>query len=45
MKILMTGGMTGGHFYPIIAVAEALNEVSIHEKILAPKLYFMAPDP
>lgn len=45
MKILMTGGMTGGHFYPIIAVAEAINELAQKEKVLDPKLYFMAPDP
>jgi len=37
--------MTGGHFYPIIAVAEAINELAQKEKVLDPKLYFMAPDP
>lgn len=41
----MTGGGSGGHFYPIIAVAEAIAETALKEKILAPKLYFMAPDP
>jgi len=25
MKIILTGGGTGGHFYPIIAIAEKLN--------------------
>lgn len=45
MKILMLGGGSGGHFYPIIAVAEAINDEALKEKILAPKLYFMAPDP
>ena len=29
MKIVFTGGGTGGHFYPIIAIAEALFENSI----------------
>lgn len=45
MKILMTGGGSGGHFYPIIAVAEAIQDISLKEKILNPKLYFMAPSP
>ena len=26
MKILFTGGGTGGHFYPIIAIAEEMRE-------------------
>lgn len=44
MKILMTGGGTGGHFYPLIAVAEEIQEICKKEKIIDPKLYFMAPD-
>ncbi len=43
MKILFTGGATGGHFYPIIAIAEALYEQARQKKIVTPKLYFMAP--
>lgn len=43
MKILFTGGGTGGHFYPIIAVAEALTEKAKEKKIIPPKLYYMAP--
>lgn len=43
MKILFTGGGTGGHFYPIIAVANALRERANIRKILAPELYYMAP--
>jgi UDP-N-acetylglucosamine--N-acetylmuramyl-(pentapeptide) pyrophosphoryl-undecaprenol N-acetylglucosamine transferase len=45
MKILFTGGVTGGHFYPIIAVAEAMHEVVREKKLLEPNLYFAAPDP
>lgn len=45
MKILFTGGETGGHFYPIIAVAEALNDLTREQKILEPRLYFASPDP
>ncbi len=43
MKILFTGGATGGHFYPIIAVAQALYDRAKERKVLPPKLYFMAP--
>ncbi len=45
MKILFTGGVTGGHFYPIIAVAEAIDDLTRERKLLEPKLYFMAPEP
>jgi UDP-N-acetylglucosamine--N-acetylmuramyl-(pentapeptide) pyrophosphoryl-undecaprenol N-acetylglucosamine transferase len=45
MKILFTGGGSGGHFYPIIAVAEALNDQVRERKILEPQLYYAAPDP
>jgi UDP-N-acetylglucosamine--N-acetylmuramyl-(pentapeptide) pyrophosphoryl-undecaprenol N-acetylglucosamine transferase len=44
MKILFTGGGTGGHFYPIMAVAGAVREKARQRKILEPKLYYMAPD-
>jgi UDP-N-acetylglucosamine--N-acetylmuramyl-(pentapeptide) pyrophosphoryl-undecaprenol N-acetylglucosamine transferase len=43
MKILFSGGGTGGHFYPIIAIAESLYEKTKEKKIIQPKLYFMSP--
>ncbi len=43
MKIVFTGGGTGGHFYPIIAVAEAVRQTVAEERLLAPKLVYMAP--
>ncbi len=43
MKILFTGGGTGGHFYPIVSVAQAVNERARDRKIITPKLYYMAP--
>lgn len=44
MKILFTGGGTGGHFYPIIAIAESIIQKSAQEKLIPPSLYYMAAD-
>ncbi len=43
MKILFTGGGTGGHFYPIIAISQAIQEETKIRKILPPQMYYMAP--
>jgi UDP-N-acetylglucosamine--N-acetylmuramyl-(pentapeptide) pyrophosphoryl-undecaprenol N-acetylglucosamine transferase len=45
MKILLTGGGTGGHFYPLIAIAEELNKIADEERIVDMKLFYMANDP
>ena len=42
MKIAFTGGGTGGHFYPLIAVAEKIKSELTREKILDCELYFIA---
>lgn len=44
MKIVLTGGGTGGHFYPIIAVAEEIHNIVEEEKLLAPELIYLGPD-
>src|SRR3989344_1979538 len=45
MKIVFTGGGTGGHFYPIIAVVQKVNKIIDEEKILGAKLYFLSDGP
>lgn len=45
MTIAFTGGGSGGHFYPIIAVAEALVDIVREERLIEPALYYLAPDP
>lgn len=45
MKILLTGGGSGGHFYPIIAVAEEINRIAKEERIIEPQLFFMSDSP
>ncbi len=45
MKILFTGGGTGGHFYPIIAIAQAINEIQEKEKLVGVELFYMSNSP
>jgi UDP-N-acetylglucosamine--N-acetylmuramyl-(pentapeptide) pyrophosphoryl-undecaprenol N-acetylglucosamine transferase len=45
MKILFTGSGSGGHFYPIIAVAEAINDLVRERKLVEPDLIYAAPEP
>ncbi len=45
MKILLTGGGSGGHFYPLIAIAEKLNSLAEKQKILDLKIYYMSDTP
>lgn len=43
MRFVLVGGGTGGHFYPLVAVAEALRE---QESFGADgELYYLGPDP
>ncbi|OGZ08178.1 MAG: hypothetical protein A3C13_03350 [Candidatus Lloydbacteria bacterium RIFCSPHIGHO2_02_FULL_50_11] len=45
MKIVFAGGGTGGHFYPIIAIAEKVVEVAEQEHLAGLKLYYASNDP
>ncbi len=45
IKILFTGGGTGGHFYPVIAVAEEINKLVDEEKIAGVRMYYFSDSP
>ncbi len=45
MKIVFTGGGTGGHFYPIVAVVEKINQIADTENIIPPRLYYFSDTP
>ena len=44
MKIAITGA-GGGHFYPLIAVAERIRKEAFVQKIIQPELYFFSDKP
>lgn len=43
MRIVFTGGGTGGHFYPLIAVAEHIEDIVLERKLVSPELYYIGP--
>lgn len=45
MRIVFTGGGSGGHFYPLIAVAEAIEEICRDRTLIEPEFYYLGPAP
>lgn len=45
MRIAFTGGGTGGHFYPLIAVAEEVRTQAQEQNIIDLELYYFGPTP
>src|SRR3989344_615010 len=45
MKVVFTGGGTAGHFYPIIAIVQRLNELIDHEKLIDVQIFYMSDSP
>lgn len=41
MKVVFTGA-AGGHFYPLIAIAEALGDLVTERRLVSPQLYYLS---
>lgn len=45
MKVVLTGSGSGGHFYPLIAVAERIRAEAAERKLLDPEIVYIGPEP
>ncbi|MEK7610431.1 MAG: UDP-N-acetylglucosamine--N-acetylmuramyl-(pentapeptide) pyrophosphoryl-undecaprenol N-acetylglucosamine transferase [Patescibacteria group bacterium] len=45
MKIVFTGGGTGGHFNPLIAVAQEITALTNKRKLVPPTFFYLADQP
>jgi UDP-N-acetylglucosamine--N-acetylmuramyl-(pentapeptide) pyrophosphoryl-undecaprenol N-acetylglucosamine transferase len=45
MKMVLIGGGSGGHFYPLIAVAEAIEDIAKERRLIDPQLIYLGPKP
>ncbi|MBI4093851.1 UDP-N-acetylglucosamine--N-acetylmuramyl-(pentapeptide) pyrophosphoryl-undecaprenol N-acetylglucosamine transferase [Candidatus Kaiserbacteria bacterium] len=45
MKIVLAGGGSGGHFYPLVAVTEALERIAEEKNLIEPDVFYIGPEP
>ncbi len=45
MKIVITAGGTGGHFYPLLSVVNKIRKISEEKKILQSEIFYLAEVP
>ena len=45
MKIAFVGGGSGGHFYPLIAVAQQMHHIAEERRLIEPTLVYIGPTP
>lgn len=45
MKIILAGGGSGGHFYPLIAITQSIRDLVKERNLLQVKIYYLAPSP
>ncbi len=43
IRIVLTGGGTGGHLFPLVAVSRKLNELAISTDLGEPEIYYLGP--
>jgi len=43
IKIMLTGGGTGGHLFPLVAVSRKINEICQAESLGEPEIYYLGP--
>ncbi|MFY9461644.1 MAG: undecaprenyldiphospho-muramoylpentapeptide beta-N-acetylglucosaminyltransferase [Candidatus Sungiibacteriota bacterium] len=43
MRILFTGGGTGGHFFPIVAITREIKDIAEVERILDTQFFYIGP--
>lgn len=42
-RIVLTGGGTGGHLFPLVAVSRKINDICRAENLGEPKIYYLGP--
>lgn len=45
MRIVLVGGGTGGHFYPLIAISQGIEAICKERTLLEPELFYLGPAP